>query len=301
MQVVQKFYEGILIGGEIFGLIIYMWIDGVQIVGEVILVVWFVIGQDFGDKYVLEKLCVYFFKVKNVQEVYEVIWLIDLLCCFKEVVWFLDLDQVWFYELIWKCIMVFQMEFVILECIIIEILVDGFGKCVNLWVIGLVVCFDGFFVFYQEGRDDEDDENFWCLLVVDQGVVLIVVFVDGKVDLIDVFQYFIILLLWYIEVSLVKKMEEFGIGCFFIYVLIFQILCDWEYVEFDKKQLVLQDKGCIVMVFLESFFGWYIEFDFIVSFEEQFDKILVGELFWLDVLKDFWMVFFGFVDEIKDF
>ncbi|MEP3047564.1 MAG: type I DNA topoisomerase [Roseibium sp.] len=300
MQVAQKLYEGISIGGETSGLITYMRTDGVQIAGEAIADARSVIGQDFGDKYVPEKPRVYTSKAKNAQEAHEAIRPTDLSRRPKDIAKFLDPDQAKLYELIWKRTMASQMESAILERTTIEIVADGSGKRANLRATGSVVRFDGFYALYQESRDDEEDENSKRLPAVDQGAALTAASVDGKTDAIEASQHFTTPPPRYTEASLVKKMEELGIGRPSTYASTLQTLRDREYVELEKKQLVPQDKGRIVTAFLESFFQRYVEFDFTASLEEQLDKISAGELSWQDVLSDFWKAFSGSVDEIKD-
>lgn len=298
MQVAQKLYEGIAIGGETSGLITYMRTDGVQIAGEAISQVRKVIAQDFGDNYVPEKPRHYATKAKNAQEAHEAIRPTDLSRRPKDVARFLDPDQARLYELIWKRTMASQMESAVLERTTIEITASGSGKQAALRATGSVVRFDGFFALYQEGRDDDDDESSKRLPAVDNGASLRLGTIDGKQ--IDASQHFTTPPPRYTEASLVKKMEELGIGRPSTYASTLQTLRDREYVELEKKQLVPQDKGRIVTAFLESFFDRYVEYDFTASLEEQLDKISAGELSWLDVLRAFWTDFSGHVDEIKD-
>ncbi|MEM5584259.1 type I DNA topoisomerase [Roseibium sp. AS2] len=300
MQVAQKLYEGISIGGETSGLITYMRTDGVQIAGEAIDTARSVIGEDFGSKYVPEKPRLYSTKAKNAQEAHEAIRPTDLSRRPKDVASFLDPDQARLYELIWKRTMASQMESAVLERTTIEILADGSGKRANLRASGSVVRFDGFLALYQESRDDEEDDNAKRLPAVDEGAALTAASVDDKSSAIESSQHFTTPPPRYTEASLVKKMEELGIGRPSTYASTLQTLRDRDYVELDKKQLVPLDKGRIVTAFLESFFQRYVEFDFTASLEEQLDKISAGELTWTDVLRDFWTGFSGAVDEIKD-
>ncbi|MCX2723103.1 type I DNA topoisomerase [Roseibium salinum] len=300
MQVAQKLYEGISIGGETTGLITYMRTDGVQIAGEAIASARAVIGKDFGDQYVPEKPRFYSAKAKNAQEAHEAIRPTDLARRPKDVARFLDPDQARLYELIWKRTMASQMESAVLERTTIEILADGSGKRASLRATGSVVRFDGFLALYQEGRDDEEDESSRRLPAVDEGAPLTAASVDDKTEAIEASQHFTTPPPRYTEASLVKKMEELGIGRPSTYASTLQTLRDRDYVELEKKQLVPQDKGRIVIAFLESFFHRYVEFDFTASLEEQLDKISAGELSWLDVLRDFWKGFSAAVNDIKD-
>jgi len=299
MQVAQRLYEGIAIGGETTGLITYMRTDGVQIAQEAIMSARSVIGREFGDKYVPEKPRFYSSKAKNAQEAHEAIRPTDLSRRPKDVAKFLDPDQARLYELVWKRTMASQMESAVLERTTIDIEADGSGKKAALRATGSVVRFDGFLALYQEGRDDEEDEGSRRLPAVDNGASLAL---DGsKADkAIEDTQHFTSPPPRYTEASLVKKMEELGIGRPSTYASTLQTLRDRDYVELEKKQLVPQDKGRIVIAFLESFFNRYIGFDFTASLEEQLDKISAGELSWKDVLNAFWKDFSGAVDDIKD-
>ncbi|MEJ8476474.1 type I DNA topoisomerase [Roseibium algae] len=300
MQVAQKLYEGITIGGETTGLITYMRTDGVQIAQEAISEARSVIAKDFGDKYVPEKQRFYSTKAKNAQEAHEAVRPTELSRRPKDVAKFLDADQARLYDLIWKRTMASQMESAILERTTIDIDANGSGKKAALRVTGSVVRFDGFFALYQESRDDEEDEASRRLPAVDQGAALALGAVDTAAEPIEAAQHFTTPPPRYTEASIVKKMEELSIGRPSTYASTLQTLQDRDYVEMEKKQLVPQDKGRIVIAFLESFFNRYVEFDFTASLEEQLDKISAGELSWLDVLNDFWRDFSGAVDEIKD-
>ncbi|EFO29326.1 DNA topoisomerase I [Roseibium sp. TrichSKD4] len=300
MQVAQKLYEGISIGGETSGLITYMRTDGVQIAPEAISSARKVIAQDFGDNYVPEKPRFYASKAKNAQEAHEAVRPTDLSRRPKDVARFLDSDQAKLYELIWKRTMASQMESAVLERTTIEITAKGSGKSAQLRATGSVVRFDGFFALYQEGRDDDDEEGSNRLPAVDQGANLSLTVLEDKKQSVEASQHFTTPPPRYTEASLVKKMEELGIGRPSTYASTLQTLRDRDYVELEKKQLVPQDKGRIVTAFLESFFNRYVEFDFTASLEEQLDKISAGELSWLDVLRDFWNAFSATVDETKD-
>lgn len=300
MQVAQRLYEGISIGGETSGLITYMRTDGVQIAQEAISAARSVIGQDFGDKYIPEKPRFYSSKAKNAQEAHEAVRPTELSTRPKDVARFLDPDQARLYELIWKRTMASQMESAVLERTTIEIVATGSSKKANLRATGSVVRFDGFFALYQESRDDGDDEASKRLPAVEEGATLALGTTAEQTEAVEADQHFTTPPPRFTEASLVKKMEELGIGRPSTYASTLQTLRDREYVELEKKQLVPQDKGRIVIAFLESFFNRYVEFDFTASLEEQLDKISSGDLSWQAVLHDFWRDFSGAVDDIKD-
>jgi DNA topoisomerase-1 len=159
---------------------------------------------------------------------------------------------------------------------------------------GQVVKFDGFLALYQEGRDDDgDDEDSRRLPAMSKGEAL------KRKDL-AVTQHFTEPPPRFSEASLVKRMEELGIGRPSTYASILQVLKDRGYVRLDKKRLHGEDKGRVVVAFLENFFARYVEYDFTAALEEQLDRISNNEISWQQVLRDFWIDFIGAVNEIKD-
>lgn len=299
MQIAQKLYEGVDIGGETVGLITYMRTDGVQIAGEAISGARKVIGEDYGSKYVPEKPRQYSSKAKNAQEAHEAIRPTDLTRRPKDVARFLDPDQARLYELVWKRTIASQMESAVLERTTIDIAATSAGRRAELRATGSVIRFDGFLTLYQEGRDDEEDEESKRLPAVKPEEALYKG-ASEKGQFIEADQHFTEPPPRYTEATLVKKMEELGIGRPSTYASTLQTLRDREYVEIDKKRLVPQDKGRLVIAFLESFFDTYVEYDFTADLEEKLDRISAGELEWKDVLREFWRDFSGAVDNIKD-
>ncbi len=293
MQVAQKLYEGFDIGGETTGLITYMRTDGVQIAGEAIAEARSVIGREFGDKYLPEKPRHYASKAKNAQEAHEAIRPTSLSRLPKSVAQYLDKEQLALYELVWKRTIASQMEPALMERTTIDIDVAGPGHTAQVRATGSVIRFDGFLTLYQEGKDDEEDEENRRLPAVSQGEQV-------NKHSIEASQHFTEPPPRYTEATLVKKMEELGIGRPSTYASTLQTLRDRDYVDLEKKRLIPQDKGRLVTAFLESFFERYVEFDFTASLEEKLDKISAGELLWRDVLKEFWEEFSGAVGEIKE-
>src|SRR6201988_2685894 len=154
--------------------------------------------------------------------------------------------------------------------------------------------FDGFLTLYQEGEDDaQDDDESKRLPQMSGGERL-------EKRAIAATQHFTEPPPRFSEASLVKRMEELGIGRPSTYASILQVLKDRGYVKLDKKRLHAEDKGRVVVAFLESFFARYVEYDFTASLEDQLDRISNNEISWQQVLSDFWRGFIGAVDEIKD-
>ncbi|SDR39426.1 type I DNA topoisomerase [Pseudovibrio sp. Tun.PSC04-5.I4] len=291
MQVAQKLYEGANIGGETTGLITYMRTDGVQIAPEAIESCRSVIASKYGKEYVPEKPRVYTVKAKNAQEAHEAIRPTELTRHPRDMAKVLDEDGARLYELVWKRTIASQMASAVLERTTIDIDAADGSKKASLRASGSVVRFDGFLALYQEGKDDEEDEESRRLPAVNKSDKL-----DRKG--IEASQHFTEPPPRFTEATLVKKMEELGIGRPSTYAATLQTLRDREYVDLDKKRLIPQDKGRLVIAFLEDFFNRYVEYDFTASLEDQLDKISAGELEWKAVLRDFWNPFHEICDEV---
>ena len=294
MRVAQRLYEGVDIGGETVGLITYMRTDGVQIAEEAIPAVRHVIESDYGREYLPPSPRRYETKAKNAQEAHEAIRPTELSRRPRETRSFLDADQAKLYELIWLRTVASQMESAELERTTVDIEAKIAGRLLELRATGTVVKFDGFLTLYQEGRDeDPEDEESRRLPQMSAGERL-----EKRSIAAD--QHFTEPPPRYSEASLVKRLEELGIGRPSTYASILQVLKDRKYVRLDKRRLVPEDRGRIVVAFLESFFAKYVEYDFTAGLEEQLDLISNSEAAWRDVLRDFWRDFIGAIDETKD-
>ncbi len=294
MRLAQRLYEGAEIGGETVGLITYMRTDGVQIAEEAITAVRKLIGSDYGARYVPQAPRRYQTKAKNAQEAHEAIRPTELPRKPREVSRYLEPDQAKLYELIWLRTVASQMESAELERTTVDIVAKVGGRNLDLRASGQVVKFDGFLTLYQEGRDeDAEDEESRRLPPMNQGDALAKRAIAST-------QHFTEPPPRYSEASLVKRMEELGIGRPSTYAAILQVLQDRTYVRIDKKRLVPEDKGRVVIAFLESFFTKYVEYDFTAALEEDLDRVSNNEIPWRDLLRDFWTGFIGSVEEIKD-
>ncbi|MBN9601449.1 MAG: type I DNA topoisomerase [Afipia felis] len=294
MRIAQRLYEGIDIGGETTGLITYMRTDGVSIAPEAIPAVRKVIGEDYGNDYVPSAPRQYTSKAKNAQEAHEAIRPTDVSRRPAKLKARLDNDQYRLYELIWMRTVASQMESAELERTTVDIIAKAGARTLDLRASGQVVKFDGFLAVYQEGRDDDpEDEESRRLPAMSEGEAL-------KRESLAVTQHFTEPPPRFSEASLVKRMEELGIGRPSTYASILQVLKDRGYVKLEKKRLSAEDKGRVVVAFLEKFFSRYVEFDFTADLEEKLDKISNNEVAWKQVLADFWKDFIGAVDDIKD-
>lgn len=267
--------------------------DGVQIDPSAITQARKVIGEDYGNAYVPDAPRQYQAKAKNAQEAHEAIRPTDMSRRPASMSRRLDADQAKLYELIWKRTIASQMESAELERTTVDITAKAGSRTLELRATGQVVKFDGFLALYQEGRDDEEDEDSRRLPAMSPNDAL-------KRQSLSVTQHFTEPPPRFSEASLVKRMEELGIGRPSTYASILQVLKDRGYVKLEKKRLHGEDKGRVVIAFLESFFSRYVEYDFTAGLEEQLDRISNNEISWQQVLKDFWTGFIGAVDEIKD-
>ena len=205
-----------------------------------------------------------------------------------------DRDQARLYELIWNRAVASQMQSAELERTTVEVAAKVDGRQIDLRATGQVIKFDGFLTLYQEGHDeDTEDEESRRLPAMSEGETLTKQAITAE-------QHFTEPPPRYSEAALVKRMEELGIGRPSTYAAILQVLKDRGYVRIEKKRLYPEDKGRVVVAFLESFFTRYVEYDFTAALEEQLDRISNNEIDWRKVLQDFWVDFIGAVTEIKD-
>jgi DNA topoisomerase-1 len=285
MQVAQRLYEGIDIGGETVGLITYMRTDGVDMAPEAIASCRSVIEKEFGSLYLPRVPRKYTAKAKNAQEAHEAVRPTDMSRHPKSVSRMLEPEQAKLYELIWLRTMASQMESAELERTTVDITAIAAGRTLDLRATGQVIKFEGFLKLYTESRDDEsDDEDTRRLPPMSEGERL-------SAQNIKADQHFTEPPPRFSEASLVKRMEELGIGRPSTYASILGTLKDREYVLLDKKRLHATDKGMLVTAFLGSFFARYVEFDFTAELEEDLDRIANHELFWKDVMRRFWTDF----------
>ena len=293
MRVAQRLYEGIELDGDTVGLITYMRTDGVAIAAEAIAAARDLIGGEFGARYVPGEPRMYRSPAKNAQEAHEAIRPTDLTRRPDQVAGHLDNDQRRLYELIWKRTVASQMASAVLDQVSIDI-ADPTGR-LRLHATGSVVVFDGFLKLYQEDRDDtaEEDAEGRRLPAMRNGESL----TRGAVE---PAQHFTQPPPRYTEASLVKKLEELGIGRPSTYASIIQVLQDREYVRLDKRRFVPEDRGRLVTAFLTSFFERYVEYNFTADLENQLDEVSGGRADWKELLRNFWRDFSASIAGTKD-
>jgi len=294
MQLAQRLYEGVPLNGETVGLITYMRTDSVTLSQEAIQASRRLIEADFGGTYLPDKPRIYTTKAKNAQEAHEAIRPTDFFRRPDQVRRALDEDQFRLYELIWKRTVAAEMENAVLDQVAIDL--TSPDEAVTLRANGSVVAFDGFLKLYREDRDDEANGN-------GDGDRRLPAMREGEEPtLTDVTpdQHFTQPPPRYTEASLVKKMEELGIGRPSTYASILKVLQDRGYVVLDKRRFVPDDKGRLVTAFLSSFFPRYVEYDFTAQMEERLDDISGGRIDWKTVLQEFWENFSKAVDGAKE-
>ncbi len=297
MRLAQQLYEGINIGGETAGLITYMRTDGISLSPEAITQARSVIEEDHGKQYVPSSPRVYKSKSKNAQEAHEAIRPTDIARRPVMLKGKLDNDQWRLYDLIWKRTVASQMEAAIMDRVAADIAPKN--QSFILRANGQTIKFPGFLALYTEDTDDKsvddddpdkDDRRLPRLIEND------------ALDKNDVQsnQHFTQPPPRYSEASLVKKLEEEGIGRPSTYASIIQVLQDRNYVRVEQKRFFPEDRGRIVTVFLKRYFPRYVELDFTASMEEDLDKIAEGKTQWRTMLAGFWKDFQGAIDETKD-
>ncbi len=290
MQLAQQLYEGVDIGGETVGLITYMRTDGIQMAQEAIADARRVIETDFGVPYLPEKPRYYKNNVKNAQEAHEAIRPTQLTRRPSAVAAYLNKDQMRLYELIWKRALASQMQNAEIDKVAVDC-PSRDGKIV-MRATGQTVAFDGFLKVYREDPDDDEEEGNTLLPPMETGDALEQKAVRPE-------QHFTQPPPRYTEASLVKKLEELGIGRPSTYASILSVLQDRQYVRLEKRRFVPEDRGRIVTAFMENFFNKYVRYDFTADLENSLDDISAGKLNWKELLRAFWDSFSATVKEVE--
>ncbi len=294
MRAAQQLYEGIELGGETVGLITYMRTDGVQMAREAVDEIRAHIGESFGRDYLPGVAREYATKAKNAQEAHEAVRPTDVSRTPKEVGRYLGDEQKRLYELIWKRAVASQMQSAELDQVIVEI-AEPAGRA-RLRATGSIVAFDGYLKLYTEGRDDTEaagDEDSRMLPPMREQDPL----TRGAVA---ADQHFTQPPPRFSEASLVKKMEELGIGRPSTYASILTVLRDRDYVRLEARRFIPEDRGRLVTAFLTSFFERYVDPHFTAGLEEQLDDISDGRADWRAVMAKFWEAFSHAVAQTKD-
>ena len=284
MRTAQKLYEGIDIGGETVGLITYMRTDSVNLSQEAVGAMRDLIASDYGPQYRPETPNVYKSKSKNAQEAHEAIRPTDVARKPDSLAGKLGPDEARLYDLIWKRAMASAMQSAEMEQVAVDIAAPD--KSVILRANGSVIKFDGFLKIYQESKDDAEDENGGDKILppVNEGDAM----TSGEVT---PEQHFTKPPPRFTEASLVKRLEELGIGRPSTYASILTVLQDRNYVRLESRRFIPEDRGRLVTAFLSGFFERYVEYNFTAELENKLDDISNGDIDWRAVLHEFWRAF----------
>ncbi|MCX7338727.1 MAG: type I DNA topoisomerase [Alphaproteobacteria bacterium] len=286
MQLAQKLYEGVAMDGEVTGLISYMRTDSVTLSQDAVQEGRQFLKDTYGDQYVPESIRQFKTKAKNAQEAHEAIRPTLLSRRPSDVARFLDDTSLKLYDLIWKRTLASLMESALFDQVAVDI--ASTDASTVLRATGSTLVFDGFLKLYQEGVDEapdldiKDAENVEGLLppLNDHEAV--------TKESVSPHQHFTQPPPRFTEASLVKKLEELGIGRPSTYASLLQVLQDRDYVKLEKRQFIPEDRGRLVTSFLTNFFKQYVEYDFTANLEGQLDEISAGTLPWQKVLELFW-------------
>jgi DNA topoisomerase-1 len=291
MRIAQQLYEGIDIGSGAVGLITYMRTDSFSLAAEAIAQIRGYIKDNFSADYLPKLPIAYKTKSKNAQEAHEAIRPTDISRTPASVEQFLTPEQFKLYEIIWKRAVACQMAPAKFDAVSVDLAI---GSDANLFrATGQTLIFPGFIAVYMEGVDDAEEENETKLPALETGEVLDINKIYGD-------QHFTEPPPRYGEASLVKVLEEYGIGRPSTYASIISTLQDREYVLLDKKRFTPTDVGRVVNKFLTDHFTRYVDYDFTANLENQLDGVADGDMEWIPLLKEFWGGLHKQIDDKKD-
>ena len=291
MSVAQRLYEGIDIGEGSVGLISYMRTDSVTLADEALTEIRSVIAERYGADNVPEEPRRYTTKAKNAQEAHEAIRPTSAARHPEELRRFLDPNQYRLYELIWKRTVASQMNPAVYDTVALDLAAgDTPASGISFRATGSVLVSPGFIAVYQEGQDDS--------VADEQDRILPAVTVGDRLTLKDVqsAQHFTEPPPRYSEATLVKALEEFGIGRPSTYASIIQTLRNREYVEMENRRFIPTDVGRVVNRFLTEYFSQYVDYEFTARMEDSLDAVSRGEREWVPLLEEFWQPFTKLVE-----
>ncbi len=301
MSTAQKLYEGIDIGAEgTVGLITYMRTDSVNLSNQALTEAHDVISAVYGKEYALAKPRIFKTKTKNAQEAHEAVRPTYIAKTPTELKKYLSPDLHKLYELIWKRTVACQMAEALLDQTSVDISAEldaplaaepfAGAKACGLRAAGTVIRFPGFMKLYIEGLDDQDEEKEGLLPAMTEGAAL-------KLHELLPEQHFTQPPPRYTEATLVKTLEEYGIGRPSTYASIMNTLVERKYARLDKKRFFPEDVGMVVSDLLVAHFSQYVDYNFTAGLEEELDQVSRGETQWKPLLKKFWEPFIGLLKQ----
>lgn len=291
MRIAQQLYEGIDIGGQSVGLITYMRTDSVTLAKEAVDEIRDYIGSNFSAEYLPRSSPVYKSKSKNAQEAHEAIRPTSIARSPDSIRDFLTVDQIRLYEMIWKRTLASQMSPARFDTVSVDIRLGGDDTLFR--ASGQTLVFPGFISVYLEDTDDNADEEGGKLPPLEEGETLQLDKVYGE-------QHFTQPPPRFTEASLVKTLEEHGIGRPSTYASIISTLQAREYAVLDKKRFTPTDVGRVVNRFLSEHFTRYVDYGFTAQMEDELDEISEGKRDWIPVLDAFWRDFDKLIQEKKN-
>ncbi|MDC1212327.1 type I DNA topoisomerase [Pelagibacteraceae bacterium] len=290
MQIAQRLYQGVDIEGETTGLVTYMRTDGTNISKEAISEFRELIKNDFGYEFLPDQPNNFAGKkAKNAQEAHEAIRPTDVTRKPADIKKYVNADQYKLYDLIWSRALSSQMNPA--EFDRNTILISSEDEKINFRTTGSVIKFEGFLKVYPMKETDEDAKN-----------ILPIVKISDSVNILKLNdeQHFTDPPPRYSEASLVKKMEELGIGRPSTYASIISVLSTRNYVEQINKRFHPTDRGKLISAFLEKLFSKYVDYNFTADLENQLDEITSGKIQWIEVLNNFWKDFYKNIGDVKE-
>ena len=289
MQIAQKLYEGINIQGENKALITYMRTDSINLSKDAISNIRNYISDNFSEKYLPNSAKVYTKKVKNAQEAHEAIRPVDVLLAPKNIAQYVEKDFLKLYELIWKRTVASQMESAVFNQV--NVFITTTDEKAVLKATGSTLAFDGYQKVYNDSTLEKKQEKKNIIPPLKE---------KEKIDLHNILpeQHFTEPPARYSEASLVKKLEELGIGRPSTYASIISVLQERDYVTLQNKKFVPEERGRWVTAFLSSFFNKYVEYNFTAKLEDDLDEISHGKIAWKQLLNDFWHLFHQNIEQV---
>jgi DNA topoisomerase-1 len=291
MRLAQQLYEGVDFGEGAAGLITYMRTDSVNLAAEAVTEIRAVIEKLYGKEGLADEVRVFKTKSKNAQEAHEAVRPTSASVTPQQLEGRIDADQFKLYSLIWKRAVACQMAHAVFDTVAVDLIAGNRDSGHVLRANGSTLVKPGYIAVYQEGQDDKvDDDSDHVLPAMNEGELVVLLNLHGE-------QHFTEPPPRFSEASLVKALEEYGIGRPSTYASIISTLRDRGYVDMDARRFIATDIGKIVSRFLTKFFTRYVEYGYTADMEDELDAVSRGEEPWTTPLEKFWQ---PFIDQVED-